>query len=98
MGATSIRLPDDLRRALDRLAEQERSDRSDVMRRALERGVKSLAMDSAVEAYRSGRISAWRAARLAGVSLWGLLDELKRRDLWFRTDEEAIREQLEALG
>jgi len=98
MGATSVRLPDDLLRELDRAATRERTDRAVIIRKALERGIHSLALDAAVEAYQMGRVTAWAAADQAEVTLWEFLDELKRRDLWFRTDEDALRDAIEALG
>lgn len=98
MGTTSVRLPDDLLRRLDSMAKREHSDRSVVIRRAIERGVKSLSIDAAVEEYQRGGITAWSAAGQAGVTLWEFLDELKRRDLWFRTDEESLLDELEAHG
>ena len=98
MGATSVRLPDELLRALDRMAVKENADRSTIMKKALEEGLKALDMERAVRAYEGGRITAMRAARDAGVTLWEFLDELKRRGAWFHTDEDTLREQLEALG
>jgi predicted transcriptional regulator len=97
MAATSVRLPDDMVKALDRLAKKEGTDRSTVMKRALAKGIRELAMESAMDEYERGGVTAWGAARRAGVSLWEFLDELKRRGKWFRTDEEHLREQIEAL-
>lgn len=97
MAATSVRLPDDLIKSLDRMAERERTDRSTIIKKALEEGLKALAMDRALREYQGGRITAMRAAHEAGVTLWEFLDELKRRGLWFYTDEDLLREQIEAL-
>lgn len=55
-------------------------------------------LDRAVETYGDGRVTAWRAARMARVSLWEFLDELERRGRWFHTDEETLRAQLDALA
>src|SRR5947209_5794685 len=98
MAATSVRIPDELLRALDKLARQEGTDRSTVMKRALTEGVRAMAQERALRDYEGGRITAMKAARDAGVTLWEFLDELKRRGQWFRTDEETLREQIEALG
>lgn len=97
MSTTSVRLPDELLAALDRLAEKEHVDRSTLIRRAIEEGLQDIALDRAIQAYQRGGVTAWRAAGEEGISLWRLLDELERRDLWFQTDEETLREQLEAL-
>jgi predicted transcriptional regulator len=97
MGATSVRLPDDLLRALDEVARRQGTDRSSVMKRAIERGLRQISIDEAVEAYLKGGITAMRAARMAGVTLWEFLDELQRRGLGLRTDEDALRAQVEGL-
>lgn len=97
MASTSVRLPDDLLEALDRLADREHVDRSTMMRRAIERGLEDLALDQAVDAYQSGGVTAWKAAREHGVTLWDLLDELRDRGLGVRTDEEELRRQIEDL-
>lgn len=83
---------------LDRLAEKEHTDRSVVLRRALERGLRDLRVDAAVAGYQAGRASLGASAREAGVTLWELTDELRRRGLGVVTDEEHLREQIEGLG
>lgn len=98
MGATSVRLPDDLLRALDDMAKRQGVDRTSVMKQALEKGLRELSVDEAVQAYLRGGITAMRAARTARVSLWEFLDELKRRGLGLRTDEEHLLAQIEGLG
>ncbi len=97
MSTTSVRLPDDLLSALDRLAEKEHVDRSTLIRRAIEEGLQDISLDRAIHAYQRGGLTAWRAAAEEDIPLWHLLDELERRDLWFHTDEETLREQLEDL-
>lgn len=98
MAATSVRLPDDLLDRLDRMAEDEHTDRSTVIKRALEEGLRQMLLDRALDAYGDGRITAWRAARMAGVSLWTFMDELERRGRWFHTDEETLLAQIAELA
>ena len=98
MGATSVRLPDELMQSLDELARQGGTDRSTALRRALERGVQDLRLDFAVQAYLVGRKTAWAAAAEAGVTLWDLIDALRARGLGIVTDEDHLREQLAGLA
>lgn len=98
MGATSIRLPDDLLQALDEAARRQGTDRSSVMKRALEKGLRQMSVEEALEAYARGGITAMRAARMAGITLWEFLDELRRRGLGLRTDEDHLLAQIEGLG
>lgn len=98
MGATSVRLPDDLLKALDDTAERQGMDRSTLMKRALELGLREISVEEAVHAYLKGGITAARAAKTARVTLWEFLDELKRRGLGLRTDEDLLLAQIEGAG
>ena len=87
---------DDLK-AIEDLADRLHLERSALIKRALDAGVREILMDEAVVAYQKGRASAWKAARAARLPLAEFLDELKRRGVPFRTDEDLLREQAEEL-
>jgi predicted HTH domain antitoxin len=94
---TTVRLPaEDLSR-LTEAAKRLKVERSSLIRRALDKGVREVLTEEAVLEYQRGEASAWAAARGAGLSLWEFLDELKARGVPFRTDEELLREQLAEL-
>lgn len=97
MSSTSVRLPDDLLEELDRMAEREQVDRSTMIRRSIEEGLEEIALREAIRDYEDGGLTAWSAARRAGVPLLAFLHELERRDKWFKTDEETLRQQLDRL-
>lgn len=98
MPTTSVRLPEDLLHGLDELAHRAHEGRSDVLRRAVDRGLRVLLLDDAITAYQAGRLTAWAAAREAKVTLWEFLDALQRRGLGLRTDEELLWQELEQRG
>lgn len=94
---TTVRLPaDDLDR-LTQVAKRLKVERSSLIRRALDVGVREVLIEDAVLQYQREEASAWAAARGAGLSLWQFLDELKARRVPFRTDEELLRSQVEEL-
>jgi len=62
-------LPHETIKKLRELANREGKDRSTLIREILERGVKEKDLEHAVELYRRGQITSWKAAQLAGVSL-----------------------------
>lgn len=97
MATTTVRLPDRLLDALDEMADQEHVDRSTIIRQAIERGLEDLSLDQAIERYQRGGVSAWQAARSSGVSLSRFLDEMSRRGLGIRTDEDLLADQIEGL-
>jgi len=94
MGVTTVRLDDSLMDELNSFAKKEHVDRSTVLKRALEMGLKEIKLEDALKAYQKGKISAWKTAELAGISLWEFLDILKRRDIGFRTAEPELEEML----
>ncbi len=94
---TTVRLPaEDLDR-LTRVAKRLKTERSSLIRRALDVGVREVLIEDAVLEYQRGEASAWAAARGAGLSLWQFLDVLKARHVPFRTDEDLLRSQVEEL-
>lgn len=92
---TSIRFDKEVLQKADDLARREGVDRSTILRRAASLGLQELLLASALEAYRRGSVSAWRAAEMAEVPLWRFIDVLKERGIGFRTSEEDLKEALE---
>jgi predicted DNA-binding protein len=95
---TSVRIPaDDLAR-LRKLAERLKVDRSTVIRRAIDAGVREILLQDALDRYQRGEGTAWFCAGQAGFNLLVFMDEMKKRGVSFRTDEELLEEQLEEFG
>lgn len=94
---TTVRLPPEDLKRLAKLAKELEVDRSALIRRALDAGVREILVEEAVRKYQRGGASAWFCARGAGVNLLVFLDELKVRGVPFRTDEDLLREQVEEL-
>ena len=91
---TTVRLPaDDLDR-LTEAAKRLKVERSSLIRRALDKGVREVLVEEALLQYQRGQASAQAAAHWAGVSLWEFLDEMKAHGVPFRTDEDLLREQI----
>lgn len=96
MAVTTVRLTEDVLRDLDQLAEREGVDRSTVLKKALEIGVREIKIDEAVKKYQKGLISAWRAAQEAGINLWEFIEVLQKRGIGFLTPEVDLEQMLEA--
>ena len=77
--AISLRLSEETLRKLDDLSTREGKDRSTLIRELLEKGIKEKDLDNAVEKYKRGDATGWRAAQLAGVSLWNFIKVLDER-------------------
>lgn len=91
-----MRFDEDLLKKADELAKIQRVDRSTILRKATELGLKELLLQHALDVYRRGLVSVWKAAELADVPLWRFIDVLKEREIGFKTSEEDLREMIEA--
>ncbi len=93
----SIRLSDDLDRKLKKLAEQEGEDRSTLIRELIAKGLEEKAIEDAILAYKKGKATMGKAASLAGISLWKMIEIFKERKIELNYSEEQLEEDLEPL-
>ena len=92
----SLRLPRETIKKLRELADKEGKDRSALIREILEHGVKEKDLDHAVELYRRGQITGWKAAQIAGVSLWNFYKILVEKGVLIQYSEHDLEEDLKA--
>ena len=95
--AISLRLSEETLRKLDDLSTREGKDRSTLIRELLEKGIKEKDLDNAVEKYKRGEATGWRAAQLAGVSLWNFIKVLDERGVLLQYGERDLERDLAAL-
>jgi len=68
-------------------------------REVLEEGIRERKVRVALKLYAEGGATLWKAARLVGISLWELIDALKRYDVKLRYGLEELEEDVrEALS
>jgi hypothetical protein len=82
----NIRLERGLLEEIDALAGSEHVDRSEITRRLLNSGLSSYRLERALAEYRRGNVSAWRAADIAGVSLYEMLDRIHEAGIPYEID------------
>lgn len=75
----------------------EKAHRNVVAKSVRATGLRDRLLYEAVLTYQKGLASAWKSARSARVPLAEFIDELKRRGVPFRTDEDLLKEQVEEL-
>lgn len=90
----SIRLSKELNKKLEKLAKTQDEDKSSIIRELLHRAVKEKEIELAIEAYKNGQISLWKAAQKAGVSLWKMTDIIKTRKIEINYSEKDLEEDL----
>jgi predicted transcriptional regulator len=86
----NLRLERELVDALDDLARTEQTDRTEIARRILVDGVKRARVDRALADYAAGRVTAWRAARDAGILLYEMLDRIHEAAIPYELDPEEL--------
>lgn len=70
----TARLPEETLEEIEAIAGRERIDRSELIRRLLDAALARRRIDGAVEAYREGKVTLWRASEVAGVSLREMME------------------------
>ena len=84
MGVTTqinIRVPGEVAEELDWLAEQQHLQRVAVARQILLEGILRQRRELALKLYRQGEISKAKAAEMAGISLWEMMDLIEREQI-----------------
>jgi len=77
----NVRLPDEVASELDALAEQEHISRTDLTRQILLDGLSHRKRTLALRLYHEGKASKSRAAEIAGISLWEMMELIDRAAL-----------------
>lgn len=93
----SLRLPIEIERDIEKLSEIRDIDKSKVIRELLVRGLKEANIDYALQLYTQGKVSLWKAARLAECSLWQMIEYAKEKKITAQYTEKELYEDLEAL-
>ena len=79
MKVITLRIPQDVLEKIDEIARRENKERSEVVREILKIGLKDKLVGDALKMYREGKVSMWKASKMAGVSLWEFIEILKDR-------------------
>ncbi len=93
----SLRLPRETIDKLDKIANKEQKDRSTLIRELLDDGIQEKDIEHAVELYREGQATSWKAAQNAGISLWNFLEILREKKVLIQYSEHDLKEDLKAL-
>lgn len=77
----SVRLEDKTVKELEKLRGQYKTARSEVLRLILEIGIKQLKIEKALQLLRERKISVGKAAELADISMYEILELMKEYDI-----------------
>jgi len=93
----TTRVEDELAKVIDEVAKREGMDRSTVIRRFLSRAAKDWLIEKSLEDYEEGKVTLWQAAARCDLSLWEMINELKKREVHVPYTLEELREDLKGL-
>jgi predicted HTH domain antitoxin len=92
----AARISRELEEEIIEFMEEEGLDKSAAVRRILEIGVDEWKKRRAIELYRAGKVTLWKASQIAGLSFREMLDELNRLKIITHVTVEDIKEDIEA--
>ena len=93
----TFRLPTEVDKEIEKLAEVEGKDKSKIMRELLILGINEKKIEEALHLYKDGKVTLWKASRLADISLWKMLEIVKERKIPAQYGEKELKEDLKAL-
>ncbi|MEK6861627.1 MAG: UPF0175 family protein [Nanoarchaeota archaeon] len=91
---TTVRLPENIVKELDERAKNEGHDRTTVLREFLDEAIKNWKIEKAVRLYKEGKISVGLAAKIAGLTVGEIMDELIKRGIKSDLTVENYKESL----
>ncbi len=94
----TTRVEEPLAKDIDEIAKKELTDRSTVIRRLLAKGTKEWQIEMAMRDYEDGKITLWQAAKRCGMSLWEMIEEVKKRRVHVPYTLDDLKEDVEALS
>ncbi len=90
MKTISVRLPEQYLNEIEEACKQEVLDKGTMLRKLIGEALREYHVKKAFDLYADGKISLWKAARMAGLTYRGALEELKRRNITFRYEKEDL--------
>ncbi len=96
--AVGIRLDKETLKAVDRLGEEESTDRSTIIRKLLKKGFEEYHKERAAQAYREGKVTLTEAAHRAGISLWDFQHYMVDKGFVSSYSIEDMMDEVHVLG
>lgn len=74
----TTRIEEGLAKLIDQIAKKEGMDRSTALRRFLLKAAKKWLIEESLKDYEEGKITLWQAAKRCELSLWEMIEEMKK--------------------
>jgi predicted HTH domain antitoxin len=93
----ATRVDEDLLAHIEEIEKETRADRAEVIRRLLDEGVKQYRLKKATELLRDGKVTISRAAEIADISIWEMMDVMRDRKIPVPYSAETLRRELKLV-
>ena len=80
-----------------KLAKEKNVGKTIILREAINKGLADLKLDFALELYKKGKVTLWKASGIAQLSLWEFIDIIKREKIPFNYSLEDAKEDIKKV-
>ena len=91
----STRVPEDMAKDIEEIIKEEKADRATVVRKLLAKAIADRKLERALALYSCGKVTLWKASKIAGLSLWEMMETVRQRKISFQYSYEDFREDFE---
>ncbi len=84
----STRVSESMAKDLEEIEKEEKTDRATVVRKLLAQAIDERKLEKALALYSEGKITLWKAAKIAGLSLWEMMETTKQRKVLLQYTHE----------
>jgi len=92
----STRIPNDIAKDLKEIEKEEKTDRATLIRKLLARAIAQWKTERALRLYQEGKVTLWRAARLAGITLREMMELAAKQGIQFKYTPKDLEEDIKA--
>lgn len=93
----NIRVEEEITRDLDRVADYYATTRAGLLKKIVEEGLREAILRYAADMYANREVSLERAAEIAGISLFEMLDYLRKKNIFGQRSVRDIREDAKQM-
>jgi predicted HTH domain antitoxin len=98
MITTSIRISKEIMDELESICNEEGMDKGAMIRKFLNESIRNYKLKRALDMYRAGRISLWKAAEMADITYREALEELRKKNIPFNYTKEDLDKDLKWIS
>jgi len=92
----SIKLPEDIIETIKEIEEMEQIDRATAVRKLLAKAIEKWKEERAIQLYRDGKMTLWRAADMANLSLREMMKLAAEKGIEMHYTEKDLEEDINA--